>query len=224
MNKKQAFSLALASITLGLTACGGTDGVPATATGSGTTTTAPITPAAVACTAPTDDEFNTGFIYASACIPNASGGGSARYDLRNSFRSASAADFMKVDFSNATCTSPSSGSTEFIAGAYANSGTATVASLGVDGVTPVTGEGRSVTVYRVDGSTSGFAASTPFTSTGTYVVCKTTLPNTTAARTVDNFRGGGQITFTPTFVLRASPVGTNTIETRFGFDGAANSF
>lgn len=219
MNKKQAFSLALASITLGLTACGGTDGVPASTTGSGTTTTAPITPTAVACTAPDLADFNYGSAYVSACVPAASGVTSSRYDAIF-FGNSSQARVTKVDFANASCTGTGTYFGDRYATANFASGTTTVASLGADGITPVSGFGRTLTLTMSAGEGSALPSEIPLLTDGAYVLCKSSPPSSTSMRTISSFEsGGGNYEFTPTFSLKASSVGTNAINTGFGFDG-----
>lgn len=204
MDRSHAFSAALAAATLGLTACGGTD--------------TPVSTAAVSCTAPdvsTDLAYGTG--YASVCIPASSGGGSSRYDAVF-FGNSSQARLSKIDFANANCTGAASRVADASATANFASSTTTVASLGVDGVTSVSGSGRTVTLSMFSGEGT-FPSGTPFLSNGQYVLCKSTPASTTTARTVNSFEASEGFVFTPTFVLRASNVGTNAINTGFGFDG-----
>jgi hypothetical protein len=208
MDHSQSLGLALATTAvLGLSACGGSNDV------------ATNTPAAaVACTAPdvsTDFAYGTG--YASVCVPASSGGGSSRYDAVF-YGNSSAVNLYKVDFSNATCTENATNPAFASARANFASSTTTVAGLGADGVTPVTGSGRTVTLSMFSGEGT-FPAGTPFIGDGQYVLCKTTPASTTTSRTLSSFQAGEGVVFTPTFTLRASNVGTNAINTGFGFDG-----
>jgi hypothetical protein len=226
MDKKQAFSLALASITLGLTACGGVDSVPiggtTTATGGGTSTMPPITPAAVACTAPELSEIVSSN-FASVCIPASSGGTSSRFDMAT-FGS-SGVEVSKMDFSNASCTT--GGVRVGQAGAQwtISPTTTTVASLAADGITPVTGTARTVTLSSFFTNSGSFAPGTPLVTTGTYTICKTTPASTTTLRALVNYRANGIGTeMTPTFVLRSSVAGSSAINTGFGFEGGTFRF
>jgi hypothetical protein len=226
MERNQLFSMALAAATLGLTACGGSDGV-ATTPGTGGTTTVVVTPATVACEAPTFQEVGQSNSFASVCFPAQSGTSSSRYDLHTF--GCSRARVTKVDFpSSSSCVGDSTTNTvaaalEFMV--LVSSSTTTVASLAADGITPVTGSGRTVTLGEiVGGSGSTFPSGIPLTSGGAYVVCKTTPASTTTARILPNFSdfvGSGYSvgTMTATFVLRSSAAGTSTINTAFGFDG-----
>jgi hypothetical protein len=220
MERTQLFSMALAAATLGLTACGGNDGVATTTTPGATgTTTVVVTAAAVACEAPdVDADLAYGSSFSSVCVP-ASSSASSRYDA--AFYGNNSSVFLyKVDFANATCTG--NGTSNAFAQAVVNfaSATTTVASLGTDGVTQVTGSGRTVTLTMFGGEgQESFPAGTPLLGNGAYVLCKST-PSTTAMRTISSFNSQGQTyTFTPSFSLKASNVGTSNINTGFGFDG-----
>jgi hypothetical protein len=216
MNRSHAFSAALAVATLGLTACGGSDApLP-----EGSPPAQP--PAAVACTAPDTADFAFDKAYASVCIPATTGGGSSRYDL-DSF--GSGAQVYKMDFSNATCTGVGTQAGQASVGWTVASGTTTVASLAADGITPVTGSARSVTVNRIFGSSGTFTSGTPLVTTGTYSICKTTPASSATARQLPNFTNtsdGAQIT--ATFVLRSSAAGATAINTAFGFEGGTLSY
>ena len=203
MNRQRLFSMALAAATAGLTACGGGNDVT------------PV--ASVACEAPDVDELRFGRTYVSACVPASSGPGASRYDAQFS---GSGAYLVKVDFSNASCTGEGTQEARASATMSIADGTTTVAALGADGVTSVTGAGRTVTLGFVV-SNGTFPSGTPLISAGSYVLCKSTPASTSAMRTVSSFQGdnGSSFTFTPTFALRASNVDGNAINTNFGFDG-----
>lgn len=225
MERNHLFSMALAAATLGLTACGGNDIVPTS--GGGTTTVPPITPATVACAAPTVAEIASGPFngsqYASVCIPAASGSGSSRYDI-NVFGTASGVRLNKMDFTNALCSVGGASAGSAFGSIQIASNTTTVASLGTDGITPVTGSGRTVN-FTISGTVTGtFPAGVPLLTSGIYTFCKTTPPSTTASRIVTRFGDGSNREFTPAFVLRSSSVDASAINTAFGFDGNATGF
>jgi hypothetical protein len=220
MDRNHLFSMALAAATMGLTACGGSDGV-ATTPGTGGTTTATVTPATVACEAPSQSEFANYTGLASVCIPADTGGGSSRYDLQ-SYNATSGGQVVKVDFSNATCTGNAgvAVATASIQNKTFASNTTTVAALGADGITPTTGSVRTVS-FTISNVTGTFPAGVPLLSSGVYALCKTTPPSTTATRTIESVTGNGFSTsFAPTYVLRVSNVNSAPINTGFGFDGA----
>jgi hypothetical protein len=227
MDRNHLFSMALTAATLGLTACGGSNDVASTTTGGGTSTTAPITPAAVACTAPDVSEIASGpYVgsdYASVCIPNTDGSGSSRYDVRV-YGTCSGSRLSKMDFTDAACTTGASESASVSGRIQIASNTTTVASLAADGVTPVTGSGRTVS-FTVNNYPSGtFPAGVPLVTNGIYTLCKTTPPSTTTTRITYDFNGGGDRQFTPAFVLRSSNADTNAINTALGFEGNGAQF
>ncbi len=225
MDRNQSLGLALAtSAVLGLSACGGND--VASPTGGGTSTMGPITPAAVACTAPTLAELGRPAVYSTPCLATGAST-SSRYDFQavDGNSSCCASQIVKVDFGNATCASAGTRVSFATARTVPAATTTTMAAIAADGITPVTGSGRTVTVSNFTADSgeglTAFAPGIPFVANGDYVLCKTTPPSTTTMRALNTFNGnqGRNASMTPTFVLRASNVGSNAINTTFGFDG-----
>jgi hypothetical protein len=224
MEHNQIFSLALAAATASLTACGGSDSV--------TSTSAPITPATVACEPPARNELRD-FLFVSACVPDQATGRSSRYDLSND--GSTLTTLNKIDFSDSSCTTGATlGASLALDSSVGSENTTTIGRFAADGVTPVTGSGREITFrYRAMYDTdeelatalAPFPRNFPFFpasrfAAATYVVCKTTPPSTTTARVLQ-YPGGSTRTFTPDFALRTSAAGTTTINLAFGLDGVS---
>jgi hypothetical protein len=171
----------------------------------------------VACTAPDPTDYD-GKGYVSACLPGATTGTSYRVDAEvyNSFAYVSQANFAASTSCAGTATQAAYASGP---ASYAT-GTTSLPTLAADGVTPVTGSGRTVTISITSQSGTFAASSTPLSTTGTYTLCKTS-PSTTASTTVNAFSAsnGYNPSFTPTLALSVSAAGTRTINTALRLNG-----
>lgn len=238
MDRNHVFSMALAAATLGLTACGGGNDAATTTTATMTTTdgttTVVVTPAGVVCTAPDlvldGDLFRTnpnaptstfpgyGYSYVGPCVPASSGGGASRYNVKTR-GTGCGFQVERVDFGNASCTGSGTRVAEIQPYSVSYGGTTTVASLGTDNTTQVSGVGQLVTINTTNSvsGTGTFPASVPLTTTGTFVLCKTTASTTTTLSGSSLFTEA--YSFTPTFSLKVSNVGGTAINTTVGFDG-----
>jgi hypothetical protein len=221
MSRSFAFSAALASATLGLTACGGgNSSLPVSCN-------APALADIVPATAGT-------LKWATPCI-TASGGGSSRYDLTSTTTGCLPLSLAKIDFTDANCTAGATQSATVYSFVFPGTTTTkAVASTANDAETSVSGNGMEMTFTKPVGPGFGTmptaatvpylgrttSASVPFSSNGTYIMCKSSAASTNAARTVANFGGSsGSTTFTPTHALMFTVVNRTEVETNLKFDG-----
>lgn len=169
--------------------------------------------------------------FASACIPGTNS--SRRYDGYLYLADGSSNSYLQVtevNFAPSTSCSGTVTSSPSMYTGLTQGGTTTLAALGADGVTRVTGTGRVMTLdagESVEGT--AFSGSLPFglslgesATTQTFALCKR-APSTTASRTIDKpFGNSWSATFTPTFALSGSSLNQTSINTGFSLDGPGN--
>jgi hypothetical protein len=209
MHRTQKIGLLMATVAV-LAACGASEPL------SGLSPPPPPAPGvppppAVACTAPDPlkELNNTSFV--GPCLPNLKALTSQRTDFLV------ASTFVDEYTNNYTTSTNCQGSNTVATNFYnkADIGTATVASIAADGVTPVTGTGYQMEVRFSDSSGVGSTSTFGTAGSTTFTLCKS-APSTTTLN-VSPFDTPPQ-TITPTFSIRLSLPNTPTIVTTPVFD------
>jgi hypothetical protein len=178
----------------------------------------PPPPPAVACTAPDPVQELGNRSFVGACFPNLKAVTSQRTDFLVG------SDFVDEYTINYTDSTSCQGSNTVATNFYdkADIGTATLASIAADGVTPVTGTGYQMEVNFTDSTGGGSTSTFGTTGSTTFTLCKAS-PSTATLNVSPYFNNFPQ-TITPTFSIRLSLPNTPTIVATPVFDEVGTCF
>jgi hypothetical protein len=178
----------------------------------------PPPPPAVACTAPDPVQELGNRSFVGPCLPNLKAVTSQRTDF---FVGSDFVDEYTINYTDsASCQGSNTVATNFYD--KADIGTATLASIAADGVTPVTGTGYQMEVNFTDSTGVGSTSTFGTTGSTTFTLCKS-APSTATLNVSPYFNNFPQ-TITPTFSIRLSLPNTPTIVTTPVFDEVGTCF